>query len=105
MNSIHIFFNQLESSTEPTIFVDRVQCFKRVPMFLLAGSYAKCLSPMFTCGTTVELSMPDSGPMVFVSCLTRVTTAKYCGKSDVRIRVIRLLYSSSALSRSVEERI
>lgn len=53
-----------------------------------------------TCGTTVLLRIPPSGPIRLLSCLTRDTTAKYCGKSLVMIRQMRFLSSSSGVSRS-----
>ena len=43
----------------------------------------------WTCGLTLDDISPPSGPSNAVSCLTRVTIAKYLGKSDVRMRVIR----------------
>lgn len=52
----------------------------------------------WTCGTTVLLKIPPSGPIKLLSCLTRETTAKYCGKSRVIIRQIRFLSSSSGES-------
>jgi len=53
-----------------------------------------------TCGLTLDDMTPPSGPSNAVSCLIRVTTAKYLGKSVVRMRVIRRWYNSSADSRS-----
>lgn len=49
----------------------------------------------WTCGTTVLLRIPPSGPMRLLSCLIRDTTAKYCGKSRVMMRQMRFLSSSS----------
>lgn len=54
----------------------------------------------WTCGTSVLLSTPPSGPIRWLSCLMRDTTAKYCGKSRVMMRHIRLFSSSSGLSSS-----
>lgn len=54
----------------------------------------------WTCGTTVLLKIPPSGPIKLLSCLTRETTAKYCGKSRVIIRQMRFLSSSSGGSKS-----
>jgi len=54
----------------------------------------------WTCGLTLDDISPPSGPSNAVSCLTRVTIAKYLGKSDVRMRVIRRWYNSSAVSKS-----
>lgn len=56
----------------------------------------------WTCGTTVLLRMPPSGPIRLLSCLMRDTTAKYCGKSLVMIRQMRFLSSSSGVSSSAE---
>lgn len=53
-----------------------------------------------TCGTTVLLSTPPSGPMRLLSCLMRDTTAKYCGKSRVMMRQMRFFSSSSGVSRT-----
>lgn len=55
---------------------------------------------VWTWGTTVELSIPPSKPIVWFSWRTRVTIAKYMGKSVVRMRVIRLATSSSSWSNS-----
>lgn len=53
----------------------------------------------WTWGTTVELTIPPSGPTPCTSWRILVTMAKYWGKSVVRIRVIRLVFrSSKALS-------
>lgn len=54
----------------------------------------------WTCGTTVLLKIPPSGPIKLLSCLILETTAKYCGKSRVIMRQIRFLSSSSGGSRS-----
>jgi len=54
----------------------------------------------WTCGLTLDDMSPPSGPSDAVSCLIRVTRAKYLGKSDVRMRVIRRWYNSSADSKS-----
>ncbi|KAF4523416.1 hypothetical protein B566_EDAN007888 [Ephemera danica] len=43
-----------------------------------------------TWGTTLDDTIPPSGPMACTSCRTRETMAKYCGKSVVRMRVMRL---------------
>lgn len=51
-----------------------------------------------TCGTTVLLSTPPSGPMRLLSCLIRDTTAKYWGKSRVMMRQMRFFSSSSGVS-------
>ena len=42
-----------------------------------------------TCGTTVDDTIPPSGPMACTSWRTRDTMAKYCGKSVVKMRVMR----------------
>lgn len=49
----------------------------------------------WTWGTTVELTIPPSGPTPCTSWRILVTIAKYWGKSVVRIRVIRLVFKSS----------
>ena len=54
-----------------------------------------------TCGLTLDDIIPPSGPSNAVSCRIRVMTAKYLGKSVVRMRVILRWYNSSADSRSV----
>lgn len=53
-----------------------------------------------TWGTTVLLRTPPSGPIRWLSCFTRDTTAKYCGKSLVMMRQMRFLSSSSGGSRA-----
>lgn len=54
----------------------------------------------WTWGTTVLDTMPPSGPMACTSCRIRDTTAKYCGKSWVTIRVMRPEAMSSIWLRS-----
>ena len=61
---------------------------------------AVCGNTAWTCGLTWDDIIPPSGPSNAVSCRTRVTTAKYLGKSVVRMRVIRRWYNSSADSKS-----
>lgn len=55
---------------------------------------------VWTWGTTVELMIPPFWLTTDVSCRMRVTIAKYLGKSEVMMRVMRRWYNSSALSRS-----
>ena len=62
-------------------------------IFLVRAPWGKTAC---TCGTTVELTTPPSGPMACTSCLILVMMAKYCGKSVVRILVIRLVFRSSS---------
>ena len=59
---------------------------------------------VWTWGTTVELMIPPFWLTIDVSCRMRVTIAKYLGKSDVMMRVMRRWYRSSALSRSRKNR-
>lgn len=56
---------------------------------------APCGNTACTCGTTVLETIPPSGPMACTSWRMRETTAKYCGKSYVTKRQIRLPASSS----------
>ena len=56
---------------------------------------APCGKTAWTCGTTVLLTTPPSGPMAWTSCRILETIAKYCGKSVVRIRVILFVFRSS----------
>ena len=50
---------------------------------------APCGKTACTCGTTLDDTMPPSGPIACTSWRMRDTTAKYWGKSVVRIRVMR----------------
>ena len=61
-------------------------------IFLVRAPWGKTA---WTCGTTVLLTTPPSGPMAWTSCRILDTIAKYCGKSVVRIRVILLVLRSS----------
>lgn len=54
-----------------------------------------------TWGTRVLLRTPPSGPIKWLSCFIRDTTAKYCGKSRVMMRHILFFSSSSGESSSV----
>jgi len=58
-----------------------------------------------TWGTTQDETVPPSGPMPWTSCRSLVMTAKYCGKSSVKIRVIRLVCRSSISPNSEEKEI
>lgn len=55
----------------------------------------------WTWGTSVLLRTPPSGPIRWLSCFIRDTTAKYCGKSRVMMRHILFFSSSSGESSSV----
>lgn len=101
--SYYAIHNLILSTPNPPFFtyifgtallIDLWQCFPGFPctdmdMSLLFRRWLLTCSPTLiflvndpsgntacTWGTTVELSMPDSGPMVFVSWRMRVTTAK-----------------------------
>lgn len=58
----------------------------------------------WTWGTRVLLRTPPSGPIKWLSCFIRDTTAKYCGKSRVMMRHILFFSSSSGESSSVKTR-
>lgn len=58
----------------------------------------------WTWGTRVLLRTPPSGPIKWLSCFIRDTTAKYCGKSRVMMRHILFFSSSSGESSSVKIR-
>lgn len=58
----------------------------------------------WTWGTRVLLRTPPSGPMKWLSCFIRDTTAKYCGKSRVMMRHILFFSSSSGESSSAKIR-
>lgn len=70
-------------------------------MFLVTAPAGKTV---LTWGMMRELTTPPFCVSIEVSCRIRVTMAKYLGKSDVMIRMIRRLYNSSALSRSIYDR-
>lgn len=58
-----------------------------------------------TWGTTVELTIPPSGPITWTSCRIRVIMAKYWGKSVVKIRVMRSVLRSSLAVSSKKKKI
>lgn len=58
----------------------------------------------WTWGTRVLLRTPPSGPIKWLSCFIRDTTAKYWGKSRVMMRHILFFSSSSGESSSVKTR-
>lgn len=63
---------------------------------------APCGKTAWTWGTTVEDTIPPSGPTAWTSWRIRETRAKYWGKSVVSILVIRLVFRSSNCFRSVK---
>lgn len=66
-------------------------------IFLVSAPWGKTAC---TWGTTVLETIPPSGPMACTSWRTRETTAKYCGKSFVKIRVRRPEHASSIWLKS-----
>ena len=90
-----VIFRSLSKGT-PYLGLKRFTCRPTLIFFVSAPSGKIAC----TWGTTVLDTIPPSGPMACTSCRILDTTAKYCGKSWVTMRVMRPEETSSIWLRS-----